>query len=367
MEVTVIGIFGKTNAGKSTLANELAGQQMSIVSPLAGTTTDPVRKRMEILGIGPCVLIDTAGLDDESPLGAQRIERTMAAATQVDVALLVDHDHGRLCPGEERLVALLSELDVPLIHVSRDADTDRLAKRIADAVRSSKTAERSILDGRVREGSKVMLVCPIDGEAPAGRLILPQVMAIRDILDRSGAALVVQPSQLENDPSLLSGISLVVTDSQVFGRVAAAVPQEIPLTSFSMLLARSKGNFAEYVKGVDAIGSLSDGDRVLIMESCSHTSSCEDIGRVKLPALLRRRTGRDLEIEFAGGWDEPSRPAEEYALVIQCGGCVATSRQLRGRLHRFIAAGVPVTNYGMALAWLNGIYKRAIRPLAPQR
>ena len=383
-----IGIFGRRNVGKSSLINTLAGQEVAIVSDHPGTTTDPVRKRMEIFGLGPCVLIDTAGIDDDGSLGRMRVARTEEVTAQIDIALLLfsASDFGK---PEEDLMDILTRYSVPvvLIHSKSDISSvdsrlkDRLLQKYPDAgfqdfsssagipekdsmiqslletvrrlVSSSRMVERPMFDGIVSAGQRVLLVCPIDSEAPTGRLILPQVNAIRSLL----AAL---PGMFRENGERFD---LVVTDSQAFSEVASAVPEQVPLTSFSMLLARSKGCFDKYIQGTPAIDRLEDGDRVLILESCSHHSSCEDIGRVKIPALLRRRTGKNLVFDVVGGLDGIGRPVTDYALVLQCGGCMITRRQLYSRLLPAIENDVPVSNYGMAISYMKGIYERALRPL----
>lgn len=394
-----IGIFGRRNVGKSSFINTLVGQEVAIVSDHPGTTTDPVRKRMEIFGLGPCVLIDTAGIDDDGDLGRMRVARTEEVAAQIDAALLL-FSAGDFGKPEEDMMSALERYSVPvvLIHSKSDislADNglkDMLRKKYPDAgfqefssaagvsekedmiqsllgtvrrlVRASRLTERPMFDGIVSAGQRVLLVCPIDGEAPTGRLILPQVNAIRSLLDIGAVATVVQPAALAGlFPGKGERFDLVVTDSQAFSEVASAVPEEVPLTSFSMLLARSKGCFDKYIQGTPDIDRLKDGDRVLILESCSHHSSCEDIGRVKIPALLRRRTGKDLTFDVVGGLDSIGRPVTDYALVLQCGGCMITRRQLYSRLLPAIENGIPVTNYGMAISYVKGIYERALMPL----
>ena len=394
-----IGIFGRRNVGKSSLINTLVGQEVAIVSDHPGTTTDPVRKRMEIFGLGPCVLIDTAGIDDDGDLGRMRVARTEEVAAQIDVALLL-FSAGDFGKPEEDMMSVLERYSVPVVLIHSKSDISLadnglkglILEKYPDAgfqefscaagvsekkdmiqsllgtllrlVRASRLTERPMFEGIVSAGQRVLLVCPIDGEAPTGRLILPQVNAIRSLLDIGAVATVVQPAALAGlFPGKGERFDLVVTDSQAFSEVASAVPEEVPLTSFSMLLARSKGCFDKYIQGTSAIDRLKDGDRVLILESCSHHSSCEDIGRVKIPALLRRRTGKDLTFDVVGGLDSIGRPVTDYALVLQCGGCMITRRQLYSRLLPAIENGVPVTNYGMAISYMKGIYERALRPL----
>ena len=399
MSTVNIGIFGRRNVGKSSIINALAGQDVAIVSDTPGTTTDPVRKRIEIFGLGPCVLIDTAGIDDEGDLGRMRVARSESVAAQIDLALLV-FTGDAFGEYEEGMLRLFARYALPVIPVHNKSDmgmlddalkarveeisrteavefsttlpaseleeeVHMLTERMIKSVSASRYSERPMFDGLVCPGQHVLLVCPIDSEAPTGRLILPQVNAIRNLLDIGAVATVIQPESLVDVfRNGRSDISLVVTDSQAFSEVAAAVPQEVPMTSFSMLLARSKGCFKEYCEGTPMIDRLKDGDRVLILESCSHHASCDDIGRVKIPALMRRRTGKDLSFDVVGGLDHIARPMTDYAIVLQCGGCMITRRQLYSRLLPAIEQGVPVTNYGMAISYMKGIYERALKPLA---
>lgn len=405
MSVKHIGIFGRRNVGKSSLINLLLGQDFAIVSDQAGTTTDPVKKRMEIPDVGPVQLIDTAGVDDVGEVGQKRVEKSLKLVDEVDLALLVFT--GNIFGKEEKdLLAQLKENEVPVVVVHNQSDITPLDCGVAgdltnmydcDVVEFScrmqdpqeqkdavemlmafivkgllvQGGEKTIMEGLVEPGDNFVLVCPIDSEAPAGRLILPQVMAIRDILDRGGIATVLQPSQLQDylaniasTPATASSavkppVKMVVTDSQAFKQVAAIVPESLPLTSFSVLMARAKGPFEEYVKGVEAIGKLKEGDNVLVLESCTHHTSCEDIGRVKIPMMLQKKAGCKLNFTFVSGLDELP-PLENFALALQCGGCMVTHRQLRNRIRRVVAAGVPVTNYGMCIAYVTGIFLRAV-------
>ena len=398
MSVKHIGIFGKRNVGKSSLINLLLGQEVAIVSDTPGTTTDPVKKRMEIPDIGPVQLIDTAGFDDHGEVGQKRVEKTMKMIEEIDMALLVFT--GNVFGKEEKdVLARLKEYEVPVVVVHNQSDIVPLDCGVAgdlnnmydcDVVEFSckmpdpeqqreavdmlmafivkglllSGGERTIMEGLVGPGDKFVLVCPIDSEAPAGRLILPQVMAIRDILDNGGIATVLQPEQLEG---YLKGgldgasVKMVVTDSQAFKQVSQIVPGSIPLTSFSVLMARAKGPFEEYLKGVKAIEALKEGDKVLVLESCTHHTSCDDIGRVKIPAMLQKKCGCKLQFTFISGLDElpPHEQLSDYALALQCGGCMVTRRQLTNRIRRVVAAGVPVTNYGMCIAYVTGIFSRA--------
>ena len=360
-----IGFFGRRNVGKSTMINWLTGQQIAIVSDTAGTTTDPVRKSMEIGGIGPVVLIDTAGIDDEGDLGKMRVEKSMAALAEVDLALLLYTEWGE---PEERVEAWCREHGTPMLKVRTKAepiDKEHLIKEIKEALPESAYRGRSLLGDVVSQGDTVVLVTPIDSSAPEGRMILPQVQVLRDLMDIHAQAFFCQPEELSSTlVSLKESPALVVTDSQAFQKVAEIVPDEVPLTSFSVVLARQKGLFREYLEGTKKIGDLKDGDRVLLLESCTHNVTCEDIGRVKLPAALKKVTGKDLEFDILAGGDaipNTSFLISNYSLVIQCGGCVITAQQVKARLLPALEAGVPVSNYGLALAWCGGIFDRATK------
>ena len=389
-----IGLFGRRNVGKSSLVNYLTGQQTAIVSDTAGTTTDPVRKSMEIGGIGPVVLVDTAGIDDEGALGMQRVEKSMAALAEVDLALLLFTEWGE---PEEKVERWCTEHGTPLLKIrtkadlvqhtdkredirisvySDNADKERLTTLIKNTLPESAYRGGTLLGDIVQAGDTVVLVTPIDSSAPEGRMILPQVQVLRDLMDLHAVAVFCQPEELGEvgvrscRPSRRhttefgvgeSAPRMVITDSQVFDKVAAVVPDEVPLTSFSVVLARQKGLFDEYLKGTRTIGDLKDGDRVLLLESCTHNVTCEDIGRVKLPRMLRKATGKQLEFDIVGGQSPLPQDLGSYALVIQCGGCVITRQQVKARLLPALEAGIPVSNYGLALAWCNGIFDRATR------
>lgn len=362
-----IGFFGRRNVGKSTMINFLTGQEIAIVSDTAGTTTDPVRKSMEIGGIGPVVLIDTAGIDDEGELGRQRVEKSMAALAEVDLALLL-YTQGAWGEPEEGVERWCQEHGTPMLKVLTKAasiDKDSLIEQIKRALPESAYRGRSLLGDVVGAGDTVVLVTPIDSSAPEGRMILPQVQVLRDLMDIHAVAVFCQPEELEATLATVKpSPTLVVTDSQAFQKVAEVVPDEVPLTSFSVVLARQKGLFKEYLEGTQKIGELKDGDRVLLLESCTHNVTCEDIGRVKLPATLKKATGKDLQFDILAGGDaipNSSFLISNYSLVIQCGGCVITAQQVKARLLPALEAGVPVSNYGLALAWCNGIFERATR------
>ncbi len=387
-----IGIYGRRNNGKSSLINKLAGQDIAIVSDYAGTTTDPVKKSFEITGFGPVILIDTAGIDDTGELGKKRIEKTLALIKTVDLAILVitENTFGDF---ENMLIEKFQKTDTPFFIVHNKSDlvslNDSINKKIASqtgtAVIEFDTIKAENLEKLIRlikttipesayttpslvgdllsYGDIVLLITPIDIEAPAGRMILPQVQAIRDILDNDAVAIVLK--EREVDAFLRKtkiAPALAITDSQIFTKADASVPGNIPLTSFSIVLARYKGDFESYVKGTPKISDLKDGDRVLLLESCTHHVSCDDIGRVKIPRWLTNFTGKKLEYDVVTGLDKLPRDIKEYALLVQCGGCVITRKQLINRLKPATDAGVPVTNYGMAIAYVQGIYERAISP-----
>ena len=396
-----IGIFGRRNYGKSALVNYLTGQNIAIVSSQAGTTTDPVRKTMEISGVGPVVWVDTAGLDDEGAVGRMRIEKSLAVLDQVDLALILFTRN--LFEAEEvSLVERCRRRNIPYLLIYSQSDLSRpddvllqtleadyhtsvfvlsikneqlregLIQQIRHLLPETAYHHASLLGDVVKAGQQVVLVTPIDSSAPEGRMILPQVQVLRDLLDIHACASVCQPAELVATLQSLSlPPHLVITDSQAFHQVREVLDEyqrstlnaqrSTYLTSFSIVLARAKGLFDEYVKGTPAISRLRDGDRVLMLESCTHNVTCEDIGRVKLPTRLRQFTGCDIHCEAVAGLSELPRSIADYQLVIQCGGCVATPQQLRSRLMPAIEAGVPVSNYGMALAYIEGIFSRSMQ------
>ena len=344
MERLHIAFFGPANSGKSTLVNALCGQEVSLVSPHPGTTTDPVRKTMELPGLGACVLIDTAGLDDESLLGPERRRRTLAVLDEADIAVVLGSD-------------LIGDLSgIPVIHYTRGESIESLLERLRAV--APQREERYLTGNLVKSGDCVLLVMPQDSEAPKGRLILPQVQVLRELLDRGCNALCCTPDSLA---SALKRVTpdLVITDSQVFGLVNQALPPSTPLTSFSVLLAGAKGALRTFVEGASALDSLRNGDRVLIAEACTHVPDTEDIGRVKIPALLRKRA--DVEVDIAAGNDFPE-DLSAYSLIIHCGGCVATRTLVQNRIKKALRAGVPITNYGIAIAKLQGILERIALP-----
>ncbi len=389
-----IGIYGRRNSGKSSLINCLAGQDIAIVSGHAGTTTDPVKKSFEITGFGPVILIDTAGIDDSGDPGQKRVDRTIRTLQIADLAMLIvtGNEWGVY---EDNLIGKFGELDLPYIVIHSKSDIEEATSEFRNKVLSltgrqlfdfSSVDKRNfeelialirttipeqsyktpaLLGDLISYGDIVLLITPIDVEAPAGRLILPQVQAIRDILDNEAVAIILKEREVD---SFLKKTkirpALVITDSQVFVKADASIPRDIPLTSFSIMLARFKGDFDNYLKGTPKISELKNGDRVLLLESCTHHITCDDIGRTKIPRWISSFTGKKIEFDVVAGHDPLPRPVTEYSLVIQCGGCMITARELRGRLQAAVSAGVPVTNYGMAIAWVQGIYERAVAPFS---
>ena len=372
-----IGFFGRRNAGKSSVVNAVTNQQISVVSDVKGTTTDPVTKTMELLPMGPVVIIDTPGFDDEGALGEQRVKRTKEVLNRVDVAvLIVDSTVGKTAADNE-LVRIFKSKQIPYVIAYNKCDItdtrfdDGLAVSATENIninllketiaRLGKTGnDRVICSDLVNEGDLVVLVIPIDTAAPKGRLILPQQQTIRDILDAGASALVVRDTELS---SLLGTVGadpkLVITDSQVFNKVKDIVPETIPLTSFSILMARYKGFLETAVKGAAAIDSLNDGDKVLIAEGCTHHRQCDDIGTVKIPRWLKARTQKDIIIETASGKGFPD-DLSPHKLIIHCGGCMLNEKEVSYRRKFAEDSGVPFTNYGTAIAYMQGILKRTL-------
>jgi small GTP-binding protein len=351
-----IAVFGLRNAGKSTLVNALTGRSLSIVSATPGTTTDPVSATMELLPLGPCRLTDTAGLDDDGAVGAQRVERTRRVLETTDVAVWVASP-GEAAEASERAVfeAACAARRIPVLVHGRGESPDALKARLA-AVDLGPPAP-GLLDGCLAPGERIVCVCPIDASAPKGRLILPQVQLLRAALDRHAVCLVCQPPELAAClDATRAARTLVVSDSQAFADVARRLEgrADVRLTSFSILFARQKGDVDVFLAGLRALASLKDGDRVLVAEGCTHHRQCEDIGAVKIPAALARLTGRRLEIVFSSGADFPVEDGP-FALAVQCGGCMITRRDMMRRLARASAAGVPVVNYGLLLAAAAGL------------
>ena len=378
-----IAFFGRRNAGKSSLINAVTGQEVSVVSETKGTTTDPVSKSMELFPLGPVVILDTPGYDDEGTLGSLRVRRTKQTLNRSDIAVLVVDSSVGMQECEEELLRLFQEKNLPSLVVWNKADLLPKGQGIpaghlaVSAVQGTgleefKTAlgkfvnvrkPRPFLADLIAPGETVLFVMPQDGSAPRARLILPQQMAIRDVLDAGGRALCVQPPECAGAiASLKTPPAIVVTDSQVFREAAAATPAEIPLTSFSILLARYKGFLAEALRGVEAISRLKSGDKILIAEGCTHHRQCNDIGSVKIPNLLRKKCGCDFDFQFSSGNGFPE-DLEGLSLVIHCGGCMISDRELLSRMKAAQDQNVPFTNYGITLAWLNGILPRALTGL----
>lgn len=374
-----IGFFGRRNAGKSSLVNAVTGQELAVVSDVKGTTTDPVYKAMELLPIGPVEIIDTPGFDDEGKLGELRVKKTRQILAKTDIAVLVADITSGLTECENELIQLFKEREIPYIIVKNKCDLGgetvnsnneiaisalngtnihELKELIASQVKT--TSERRIIGDLIQSGDMIVLVTPIDAAAPKGRMILPQVQTLRDILDSDAMAVFTKEFQLaETLKKLGDPPKMVVTDSQAFGMVSRIVPESVPLTSFSILMARYKGFLETAVKGAAAISSLNDGDTVLISEGCTHHRQCGDIGSVKLPVLLKKTTGRSLNIALSSGRDFPE-DLSQYKLVIHCGGCMLNEREMVCRMRSAQAQDVPFTNYGIALALMNGILKRSL-------
>ena len=403
-----IGFFGRCNAGKSTLINMLTDQPVSLVSEVAGTTTDPVSKSMEILPLGPVVITDTAGIDDTTELGALRMEKTEEVVKKINLAVYVLRTDEEPTTDDMHWLGLLKQNNVPIalfineINAEIDKENDKennienktdastyvethkglseLATVIGSADFTSKAkrlelldllggltpldveGDQTLLQGLVEEGDTIILVCPIDSAAPKGRLILPQVQTIREILDYKGLALVCQTEEL---PAMINSLKyppkMVICDSQAFDRVEELTPRSIPLTSFSILMARFKGKLQDLVAGVEAIKNLKPGSKVLISEGCTHRRQCDDIGTVKIPNLLKKQGHTDLQLEFTSGGAFP-KDVSQYDLIIHCGACMLTRREVLRRIECAVVQGTPIVNYGVLIAALHGILERAISP-----
>lgn len=382
-----IAFFGRRNAGKSSLVNAVTGQEMSIVSEVKGTTTDPVTKSMELLPLGPVVIIDTPGLDDEGTVGEMRVRKARQVLNRADIAVLVADITRGLTGMEEELITLFQKKRVPYLIVYNKKDLmreecsclkdlkeneiavsalkreniEQLKERIG-SLAGKMGKEKPIVGELLEAGDHVVLVTPIDTSAPKGRMILPQVKVIRDILDAHGTLSVTQTGEL---PALLSSLKerprLVITDSQAFECVKRMVPEDIPLTSFSILFARYKGVLAGAVQGAAALDRLKEGDRILISEGCTHHRQCEDIGTVKLPGWIEKHTGKRFVYEFTSGGGFPE-DLSSYALVVHCGGCMLNEREIRSRERMAAESSIPFTNYGILIAYMNGILKRSLQP-----
>lgn len=388
-----IGFFGVRNAGKSSVVNAVTGQDLCVVSDVRGTTTDPVKKAMELLPLGPVVIIDTPGIDDEGELGRARVARAHRMLARCDCAVLVVDGARGLTEADRELLRQFGARQVPYLIAWNKCDLpearaglDRLAaeepacaahacpvsavtgegvhelkERLA-RLGAPEARERRVVADLVEPGSAVVLVCPIDASAPKGRLIMPQQLTIRDLLDAGCLPVVCRETELGRAlASLAEPPRLVVTDSQVFGQVARIVPPEVPLTSFSILMLRCKADLVEAVRGAAALDGLRTGDRVLISEGCTHHRQCEDIGTVKMPRWIRTHTGAEPIFEFTSGGEFP-QDLEGYAAVVHCGGCMLNAREMRSRQAAAAEAGVPLTNYGVAIAHMHGILRRSLAP-----
>ena len=386
-----IGIFGKRNVGKSSFINAIAQQDISIVSPQAGTTTDPVKKLIEIEGVGPTLFIDTAGVDDTGDLGAKRVEKTLHTIEEINLGIILITSN-KISSYEKDIILKLKKNSTPffLVHHKNDEfelissfkekiksefnielipfssikhekkERDYLVKKIEKLLPKTCLNIPTILGDLVKPKDVILMVTPIDSEAPQGRMILPQMQALRDALDHDCIVIMLKETELKSYFEKVGfSPSLVITDSQVFEFVNSIVPKEIPLTGFSILFARMKGDFNYYMKGTPEISNLRSGDKVLIYESCSHHQLEDDIGREKIPKWIRSFTKQDIEFEVVAGKDHPRNPLKEYCLVIQCGGCMMTGKQIENRMLTFIDEGIPITNYGLAIAYCHGIFNRA--------
>ena len=375
-----IGIFGRRNAGKSSIINAITGQELAIVSDIEGTTTDPVSKAMELLPLGPVVIIDTPGLDDSGVLGEMRIKKTYQVLNKTDIALLVVDSCVGMTEYDFAILEKIREKKIPCLTVFNKSDISgmsvnteneisvstvtgenihELKERIARIVPQN-IMEYPIIADKVKSGDCVVMVVPIDKAAPKGRIILPQQNTLRELLDSGCTAVVCRDSELEHTLDTMSEPPrFVITDSQVFGRVSKIVPENICLTSFSILFARHKGNIFELVKGVKKLDTLSDNDIVLISEGCTHHRQCGDIGTVKLPAWIKKYTGRDIKFEFTSGTEFPAE-LSKYSMIIHCGGCMLNEREMKYRIKCAADAEVPITNYGMTIAYVNGILRKSL-------
>ena len=381
-----IGIFGKRNAGKSSIINAITGQNLAIVSDVKGTTTDPVLKAMELLPIGPVVLIDTPGLDDMGELGKLRVKKAYQMLNKTDVALLIVDAGVGMTEADKRILERIKAKQIPYLIVMNKADLEvenesrseqnviyvsaktgknihQLKEKIAECAKTEEGKKRIVGD-LLKSYDFVVLVVPIDEAAPKGRLILPQQQTIRDILDAGATAIVVKDTELgETLEKLERKPRIVITDSQVFGKVAKIVPEDVPLTSFSILMARYKGNLQSVVQGAYALDKLHDGDYILISEGCTHHRQCDDIGTVKLPRWVREHTDKKIRFEYTSGTEFPD-DLSKYQLIIHCGGCMLNEREMKYRLKCAQDQGIPMTNYGIAIAHMKGILARSIEPFS---
>lgn len=376
-----IGFFGLRNAGKSSLVNAVTGQELSVVSDVLGTTTDPVKKAMELLPLGAVVIIDTPGFDDSGYLGEKRVQKTRKVLASTDIAVLVVDAEKGIGEEDKILIELFKERKIPFVVAYNKSDlTSPSIKNSNEIAVSAKTGkninelkeligslykdkqEKFILADLVEAGDIAVLVTPIDASAPKGRLILPQQQTLRELLDLHCTAIVCQPEELKNTlASLSKKPKLVITDSQAFGKVSKDTPEDINLTSFSILFARYKGDLEALVRGAATLKSLKDGDKVLISEGCTHHRQCGDIGTVKLPNWIRQYTGKNIDFSFTSGGDFPE-DLSQFSLVVHCGGCMLNDREMGYRINTAKAEGVPIVNYGVLIAHIHGILKRSLSP-----
>ncbi|MBQ4054671.1 MAG: [Clostridia bacterium] len=379
-----IGFFGLRNAGKSSVVNAVTGQKLSLVSDVKGTTTDPVSKAMELLPLGPVVIIDTPGIDDVGQLGEMRVKRAKQILNKTDVAVLVVDAQKGIQAQDNELIDIFKAKDIPYIVVYNKSDlldaiptasgseiyvsaekgtnVNELKDIIAGLAKRDPSADKRIVGDIIAKGDVVVLVTPIDSAAPKGRLILPQQQTIRDILDSGATAMVCRETELSGTLAALKDKpKLVITDSQAFGIVNKNTSEDILLTSFSILFARYKGDLAEAVRGAAMLDKLCDGDRVLISEGCTHHRQCGDIGTVKLPAWIKKYTGRDITFDFTSGGEFPE-DLSPYSLVVHCGGCMLNEREMKYRIRHSLDSNIPITNYGIAIAQVHGILRRSLSP-----
>ena len=377
-----IALFGKRNAGKSSVINALTNQELAIVSEVKGTTTDPVYKSMELLPLGPVVMIDTPGLDDEGELGKKRVKKAKEVLSKADIALVIMDAAQGVTSFEQDMMELMEKRKIPYLKVYNKIDLSEREETDEDACYVSAVTGEGIQElkeaiGRIVPSEKetqkiagdlvdpldlVVLVVPIDSAAPKGRLILPQQQPLRDLLESGAASVVVRDFELAGVLEKLgTRPALVITDSQAFEQVAEDVPDDIMLTSFSILFARYKGDLEEEIRGIRALKSLKDGDRILIAEGCTHHRQCDDIGTVKIPRWLRQYTGKEFQIETSSGNGFPD-DLEDYQMIIHCGGCMLNRREMKSRIQRAVEAGVPIVNYGVLIACIKGILERSLEP-----
>jgi len=378
MERTHIAFFGRRNAGKSSLVNRFTSQELSIVSDVAGTTTDPVRKTMELLPLGPVIIIDTPGIDDEGQLGNQRIERSIRVLDETDIAILVVDGSIGIADDEKQLIdefkkrripylVVMNKSDLGMAEVPEDAmvvsalkgeGIEELKEKVAVIISQRKS--RPLVSDLVEEGDLVVLVVPIDKSAPKDRLILPQQMVIRDLLGKGAIPVVVKDTELAIALEKVGKVRMVITDSQAFAKVSKIVPDDIPLTSFSILMARFKGILDQSIEGANMLDKLQNGAKILISEGCTHHRQCEDIGTVKLPGWIREYTGVDFEFKFTSGLEFP-KDLSKYDLIIHCGACMLGETEVNSRYRKAREQGIPMTNYGIAIGKMKGILDRVIR------